>query len=176
MSQRTSAANICQDGRTKLPSRAFLNPTLIRVRARTEMFSGERIFRGGIETREGEPKRTIRVRTQQRKLQGTSIATSGRLTSLMRAYRPFAPISGTRNSRLSGQASGRTRHHRRHPSLVGARRLHSEVGPENCRDRRATRRTRFSRRKIIRRRPGILPRLPELSRDASATATAKLYS
>lgn len=50
-SQRTSAENICQDGRTKLPSRGFPNATPIRVRARTEVFSGERFFRGGIETR-----------------------------------------------------------------------------------------------------------------------------
>ena len=60
-----------------MPSRAFLNPTLIRVRARTGMFSGERILRGGIETRGSERRRTIRVRAQQPKLRGTSIATHG---------------------------------------------------------------------------------------------------
>ena len=63
-----------------MPSRAFPNPTLIRVRARIEMFSGERIFRGRIETRGSKRRRTIRVRAQQRKLRGTSIATDGRLT------------------------------------------------------------------------------------------------
>jgi len=63
-----------------LPSRAFPNPTPIRVRARTEVFSGERIFRGGIETRGSKRRRAIRVRAQQRKLRGTSIATAGRLT------------------------------------------------------------------------------------------------
>ncbi len=72
--------NICQVGRTKLPSRAFPNPTPIRVQARTEVFSGERIFRGGIETRGSGRRRTIRVRAQQRKLPGTSIATRERLT------------------------------------------------------------------------------------------------
>lgn len=63
-----------------MPSRAFQNPTPICVRARTEVFSGERIFGGGIETRGSERRRTIRVRAQQRKLRGTSIATAGRLT------------------------------------------------------------------------------------------------
>src|SRR5881397_3776223 len=63
---------------------------------------------------------------------------------------PFASISGAGNSRLSGPAPGGTRHHRRYPSLVGARRLHSKVGPENCRDRRATRRTRFSNKANLR--------------------------
>jgi hypothetical protein len=37
-----------------LPSRGFPNPTPIRIRARTDVFSGERFFRGGIETRGGE--------------------------------------------------------------------------------------------------------------------------
>src|SRR5439155_22543564 len=94
----------------------------------------------------------------------------------MCARRPFASVTGTVNSRLSGPASGGTRHHRRYPSLVDARRLRPKVGPENCRDRRATRRTRFSRTKPICERQRILPRLPELSRDASATATTKFYA
>jgi len=72
-----------------LPSRAFPNPTPIRVRARTEVFSGERIFRGGIETRGSERRRTIPVCAQQRKLRGTSIATGERLTSQMCACRPL---------------------------------------------------------------------------------------
>ena len=63
-----------------MPSRAFPNSTLIRVSARTQLFSGERIFREGIETRGSERRRTIRVRARQRKLRGTSIATLGRLT------------------------------------------------------------------------------------------------
>ena len=76
----TDRRNICQDGRTELSLRAFPNPTPIRVSARTQLFSGERIFRGGIETRRSERRRTIRVRAQQRKLRGTSIATVGPLT------------------------------------------------------------------------------------------------
>ena len=72
-----------------MPSRAFPNPTPIRVRARTEVFSGERIFRGGIETRGSERRRTIPVCAQQRKLRGTSIATGERLTSQMCACRPL---------------------------------------------------------------------------------------
>ena len=83
---------------------------------------------------------------------------------------PFAYISGAGNSRLSGPASGGTRHHRRYPSLVGARRLHSKVGPKNCRDRRATRRTRFSRRKTIFGRENILPHHSTLFLHASAIA------
>jgi len=59
---------------------AFVNPTPIRISARTQLFLGERIFRGGIETRGSERRRTIRVRAQQRRLRGTSIATLGRLT------------------------------------------------------------------------------------------------
>jgi hypothetical protein len=72
--------NICQDARTKLPSRAFPNPTPIGVSARTQLFLGERIFREGIETHESERRRTIHVCAQQRKLRGTSIATRRRLT------------------------------------------------------------------------------------------------
>src|SRR5206468_483002 len=62
------------------PQMAFVNPTPIRISARTQLFLGERIFRGGIETRGSERRRTIRVRAQQRRLRGTSIATLGRLT------------------------------------------------------------------------------------------------
>jgi len=66
--------------RTKLPLRAFPNATAIRVQARTEVFSGERIFTGGIQTSGSEQRRTIPVHTRQRKLRGTSIAINGRLT------------------------------------------------------------------------------------------------
>jgi hypothetical protein len=69
-----------KDDRTKLPSRGFPNPTPIRIRARTDVFSGERFFRGGIETRGGKRRRTIRVPAQQRKLRGMSIARRKRLT------------------------------------------------------------------------------------------------
>ena len=145
------------------------------VGARNKFLQGESIFRGEVENRGGR-RRTIRIRTRKPKFLGTSIATKGRLTSLMRAYRPHASIASTRNSRISGQASGRSRHHGRHPSLVGARRLRPKMGAENCRDHRATRRTRFSRTKAICGWQRLLPRLPALSGDASATATTKLYA
>jgi len=159
-----------------LSSLAFPNPMPIRVQERTEVFSGERIFRGGIENmRERAETNNWRPRAAA---EITRHVVCYRLTTDPQCVLAdsFASLSGTGNSRLSGPASGGTRHHRRYPSLVGARRLHSKVGPENSRDRRTTRGSGISRRKIIRRRPGILPRLPELSRDASATATTKLYS
>jgi hypothetical protein len=73
-SQRTSAENICQDGRTKLPSRGFPNATPIRVLARTEVFSGKRFSEEELKHAERE-RHTIRVRVQKRKFLGTSIAT-----------------------------------------------------------------------------------------------------
>ena len=140
-------------------------------------FSSEQIFRGGIETRGSSRERA--ETNNSRPHAATEI------TRYVDCYMwttdpkcvladPFASVSSAGNSRLSGQASGCTGHDRRHSSLVGARRLHSKVGAENCRDRRATRRTRFSRRKAICGWQRILPRLPELSRDASASAIIKL--
>ena len=85
-------------------------------------------------------------------------------------------ISCARNSGLSGQTSGGTGHPRRHPALVGARLVRQEVGAENCRDRRETRRTRFSRRKAVSRRSDILPRFPAVSLHASATAVTSLLT
>ena len=159
------------------PHLAFWNSIPIRVRVRREIFSGERIFRGGIETRASGGAAQFVLALQQRKLQARRLLTGGMTDSpQMRAYRPFASISGARNSRLSGQTSGCGGHHRRHPSLVGARRLRPKMGAENCEDRRATRRTRFSRTKAICGWQRILPHLPAISRDASATATTKLYS
>jgi len=71
----------------------------------------------------------------------------------MCACQSATSISGARNSGLSGNASGGTGYARRHPSLVGARCLRQKMGAENCRDRRQTRRTRFSRRKAFSRWP-----------------------
>jgi hypothetical protein len=138
---------------------------------RTEIFSGEPILRGEIETRECAAGTQFVLAPGAAETTGTSIATQGRLTSPMCVCRTFATISGARNSRLSGQASGRSRHHRRHPSLVGARRLRPKMGAENCEGRRATRRTRLHRGKAILGRQSILPHFPALSRGASATAT-----
>jgi len=77
-------------------------------------------------------------------------------------------ISGTRNPGLSGQTSGGTGYPRRNSSLVGARLLRQEMGAKNCRDRRKTRRTRFSPGKAVAGRPDILPRLAALCLHASA--------
>jgi hypothetical protein len=156
-----------------LSSRALSNPIPSAFWAPTESCLSERIFRGGIEARHSC---TIHVARATAETTGTSIATKGRLTSPMCAQRDFASTSGARNSRLSCQASGCAGYHRRHPSLVGARRMRQKMGADNCRDRRATRRTRFSRTKAICGWQNILPRLPALSREASATATTKLYS
>ena len=70
-----SAENICQDGRTKLSSLAFSNPMPIRVRARTKIFSGERIFRGGIETRGSAGGTQFVFACAAAEITGTSIAT-----------------------------------------------------------------------------------------------------
>src|SRR4029077_9511708 len=64
-----------------------------------------------------------------------------------------------------------------HTDLARNRRLHSELGAENYRDRRATRQTRFPRRKaIFGRQKNILPRFSALSLHCSAAATTKLYA
>ncbi len=90
----------------------------------------------------------------------------------MCARRPTTAISGPRNSRCSGQAC--TGHDRGH-SVVGTRRLHSELGAENCEDCRTTRRTWFPRRKAVIGRQNILPHLSALSLHSSAAVTTKLY-
>jgi len=146
------------------------------VGPRTETFSDESIFRGEIETRASRRRHIVRLRVQQRKLPGTAIA-DGEMQTVPKCVfaRSTTSISGTRNSRLSGQEAGCTGHDRGHSSLVGTRRLHSELGAKNCGDRRRTRQTRFPRKKAISRQ-NILPRLLALSRDASATAATKLYS
>jgi len=51
-----------------------------------------------------------------------------------------------------------------------------DIGAENCRGHRTTRRTRFSRTQAICGWQRILARVRALSRDASATTTAKLLS
>jgi hypothetical protein len=157
-----------------LSSLAFSNSMPIRGWARTGTLSDRSIFRGEIETRASRRRHTIRVRTRKPKFLGTSFATKGRLTSLMRAYRPFASLSSARNSRLSGQASGCTGHHRRHPSLVGARRVHSKVGAQNSRDRRATRATRLLGAKALPRGQYFLLRLAAIPSDDSTTLVVPL--
>jgi hypothetical protein len=166
--------NICQDSRTKLSSPAFPNPMPIRFQARTDRsrasaFSEEELQHERAETNNSRP----RAATEIRRYVDCYTWDDSRQCVLADS---FASISRAGNSRLSGPASGGTRHHRRYPSLVGAGRLHSKVGAENRRDRRATRRTRFSRTKPICGRQNILPHLSALSLHSSATATTRLYS
>ena len=88
----------------------------------------------------------------------------------MLACQSATPISGARNSGLPG-STARGAGHDRWNSLVGAGLLHSTVVAKNCRDRRQTRRTRFSRRNAFFRWEGILPYLATLPRCASTTAS-----
>jgi hypothetical protein len=134
----------------------------------------ERIFRGGIETRSSAANVPFTLRARHRKTTGTVIAAEGLLTFAMCAYRPLAFISGARNSRLSGQASGGTGHARRHPSLVGAGLLRQEMGAKNCGNSRGARRTRFRRTKAICGWEDILSCFRALSRHASTTAARTL--
>jgi len=135
--------------------------------SRASAFSKEKLKLGGMQLVPG-------LAAEETK--GMSIATKRITTSPMCACRVFASISGSRNSRLSGQASGCTGYDRRHPSLVGARRLCPKVGAENCRDCHETRRTRFSRRKAVSRWPDILPRLFAIPVHTTATVDTTLYS
>jgi hypothetical protein len=166
--------NICQDSRTKLSSPAFPNPMPIRFQARTDRsrasaFSEEELQHERAETNNSRPRAATEIR---RYVDCYTWDDSSRMCAKQSA----TSISGVRNSGLSGQPSGGTRHAGRHPSLVGARLLRQEMGAKNCGGRRATRRTRFSRTKPICGRQNILPHLSALSLHSSATATTRLYS
>jgi hypothetical protein len=158
-----------------------LSSTRFRIRWRLAFwalvgdFSDERILQGELKLTGAAGRDNSFLRANERKFpRHAGCYSNWRLS--MRACRPFASISGARNSRLPSNVSRCTGHDRRHPSLVGPRRLCPKMGAENCSDRRATRRTRFSRTKAICGWQRTLPRLPALSRDASSTGATKLYT
>lgn len=144
----------------------------IQFRAGTEIFLRGRIseqevaIRGVAETSSLCSCNAVEI-TKARQLLSAGI------TSPMCARRSTTSLSSAGNSRLSGEAAGRAGHDRGHPSLVGTRLLHSGLDAENCGDCRATRRTRFPRRKAIPRRQNILSPFSALSLHFSATATTK---
>jgi hypothetical protein len=153
-------------------STAVVNPLSVRAQrsSRLSPFSKEELR----DYSSGRGKKVVRS-PRSRKSRVRRML-HGAMTAQMCARRPIAPISGAGNSRIFGQTSRRTGYDRRHSSLVGARRLHSELGAENCEDHRSTRRTRFPRRKAIFGRQDILPGLSALSLRCSTTATARVLT